>query len=614
MSHNPELIHLTILAEIDGLVSRIRRWLSPIPAWAPAEAGRNVVSRILDRVHSLRIRLESPLVIATFGGTGTGKSTLVNAIIGQEVSQTGRQRPTTTQPVLLIHPDFELSALGLDAGQFQVRRIDVPVLRDIVLIDCPDPDTSETAETGSNLAILRSVLPQCDVLIFVSTQQKYRSARIADELADAAAGCRLVFVQTHAEQDSDIRDDWKKHLTPGYQVPDMFFVDSRRALAEQVRGQRPSGDFARLMELLTSQLGASRRVAVRRANLIDLLEESLSVCRRNYDQQLPAVRRLREVLEEQKQSIRKSLTEQLRHELLLNRSLWERRLLNAVTDIRGFSPFSTALRLYNGLGSILASFSFFRARSSAQMALIGAMQGARWLKTRVQEQDADSALDRLAGFSLTDQQLQESRMIVSGYLRSAQITEGSGSGQREMNHLRQQAAHVEDQFLGDARRSIDELIERLAEEHCTPRLQTVYEGLLLSYLVFIIARIGYNFFWSSFLAPLIGAKTHAEPLLTVDFYIPAAIFLVLWSGLLVFGFIWQLRQGLETRIQGLAESIVSRHMSDGLFPELEVCCEGIFTDDLMLSELLEDVSGFRRRLADLTSFLGGPRRPASETV
>ncbi len=120
MSLTPELQQLAILAEIDDLVLRVRRWLDDAPALGSCAKARSLVSKIVERVNSLRIRLESPLVIATFGGTGTGKSTLVNALIGQEASESGRQRPTTIMPVLLIHPDIETNALGLDLSQFHV--------------------------------------------------------------------------------------------------------------------------------------------------------------------------------------------------------------------------------------------------------------------------------------------------------------------------------------------------------------------------------------------------------------------------------------------------------------------------------------------------------------
>lgn len=608
MSLTPELEHLTILAEIDDLVVKVRRWLDHSPAWDPAHKARSVVRKIVERVSTLRIRLESPIVVATFGGTGTGKSTLVNALVGQEVSQSGRQRPTTTMPILLVHPDFETNALGLDLSQFQIKKIDTPMLRDLVLIDCPDPDTSEGADSGSNLARLRAILPHCDVLLYVSTQQKYRSARISEELADAAAGCRLVFVQTHADQDSDIRDDWKQNLAPAYQVPDMFFVDSRRAMLEQAQGQRTSGDFGRLIDLLTNQLGASRRVAIRRANLIDLLEEALTLCRVDYDKRLKEVRSLQDILEQQRTKLRDSLTTQLRDELLLNRNLWERRLLAAVTDIWGFSPFSSVLRFYNGLGAFIASFSFFRARSSAQMALIGAMQGARWVKSKVEENDADSTLERLASFGIADQHLQEARMVVSGYVHSAGIQTEDFSDRRDLSQLRRRAAQVEGQFLGDARRAIDQLIEELAEQHCTKIIQYRYEGLFLLYVAFLILRVGYNFFWSSFLAPILGARAEAEPLLAVDFYIPAVLFLVLWSGLLVMIFIWNLRQGLTERIHQLAQSMVETRISEGLFPTLEAACHEITQEDRSLTELLEQTSRFRRHLADSTAFLGSQRR------
>ena len=608
MSFTPELQQLTILAEIDDLVLRVRRWLDDVPAWDPARKARSLVSRIAERVHSLRIRLESPLVVATFGGTGTGKSTLVNALIGHEASESGRQRPTTTMPILLVHPDLETNALGLDLSQFHVKRIDAPVLRDLIIIDCPDPDTSEAAESGSNLARLRSILPHCDVLLYVSTQQKYRSARISDELADAASGCRLVFVQTHAEQDSDIREDWRQHLAPAYQVPDMFFVDSRRAFAEQSQGQRPSGDFSRLLELLTNQLGVSRRVAIRRANLIDLLEEALTVCRTDYDRELPAIRKLQEVLEQQRITLRDTLTNQLRDELLVNRNLWERRLLSAVTNIWGFSPFSSVLRLYNGLGAFIASFSFFRARSSAQMALIGAVQGARWLKSRAEEQGAETSLERLASFGITDQHLQESRMVVSGYVHSAGIEAEEFADRRDLAQLRRRAASVESQFLGDARRGIDELIEELAEHNCSALTRWRYEILLLLYVLFVVGRIGHNFFWSSFLAPIVGSASHAEPLLTVDFYIPAVIFLLMWSGILVLSFTWRLRQGLSQRIHQLAQSMVETRISEGLFPSVDRVCQMVLDDVRRLTELLERTSRFRRDLAEGVGFLGGQKK------
>jgi hypothetical protein len=611
MTQHEQLEHIALLTEVDDLTSRLHRWIDDCPNWETAQRSRSLVRHLLDRVAVLRIRLETPLVVATFGGTGTGKSSLVNALIGTEGTTAGRQRPTTTTPVLLVHPEMPVEALGLDLDRFRVKQVDAAVLRDIVIIDCPDPDTSEGAAPGSNLAILRDIIPHCDVLLYTSTQQKYKNARVIDELADVAAGCRLVFVQTHADLDSDIRDDWKNFLKSGYEVPEMFFVDSNRALSEQRNGQRPTGDFGRILDLLSNELGAAKRVAIRRANLIDLLQEALTICRADYDAHQPKVAELSAVLDQQRTQIKQTLTKQLCQELLANRSLWEQRLLTAVAEKWGFSPFSSVLRLYNGLGAFIASFTFFRARTSAQMALIGAVQGARWVKSRAKEQEAESSLDRLSTFGISDQQLQESRLLISGYVRSAGIEYKVSEDRRDLTDLRRNAATVEGEFLGDATRAVDEVIEELSMINSSPFTRFRYEVLFIAFILFLVGRIGHNFFWSSFLAPMVGTATEAKPLLTVDFYIPALIFLVIWSGFLVTMFTWKLRSGLTNRVQQFAQSMAESRLLHGLFPNLESTCQSVQQDSQTLTSLLDQTESFRHNLADTASGFLGHRRENS---
>lgn len=585
---SPELAQLEMLAQVDQLVERLRRWVEPDSPWEPLEHCRALLRRLLSRIETLRVRLEAPLIVATFGGTGTGKSALVNALVGRECTPSGRQRPTTTRPVLVAHPQTELELLGLPLDEVDVNRIDTPLLRDIVIIDCPDPDTTEAETAGSNLARLHHLLPFCDVLLYTSTQQKYRSARVVDELEAAATGCRLVFVQTCADLDEDIRDDWRTQLDGRYRVPEIFFVDSLRALREQQSDQRPSGDFRRLQDLLSSELAASHRTQIRRANLVDLVLAALDRCREHVARYAPSVERLTTGLEDQQRRLIELMSNHLRDELLTSRGLWERRLLAAVTQRWGLSPFSAALRAYNGLGGLIASAGLWRARSSAQMALVGAVQGARWLAARSQELDGESRLDRVASLGLDDGVLRESQFVIAGFVQDARI-DGRLVQEGTFDRLRHQAVRVEDRFLGDAGRKVDDVINDLATRHSGLASRSAYEVLLFTMLAYVIGWPAYNFFYAH---PWLG-----RPLISADFYIHGAIYVALWSGILVMLFTSRLRSGLVQRVTELARQMAESRLSAGLFPDLEKALAEIRLQQERLEALSVTTVELRREIA-----------------
>jgi hypothetical protein len=157
-----ELAQLELLAHIDELVTQLSTWSAAPSPWETVSHGKSLVKRLLQRIEPLRARVEAPLVVATFGGTGVGKSSLVNALIGEEVTMAGRQRPTTTNPIVLAHPQTDLSAYDLPLADLKVVTRDVPLLRDIVLIDCPDPDTTEGEQP-------RATWPDCIACCRIAT-------------------------------------------------------------------------------------------------------------------------------------------------------------------------------------------------------------------------------------------------------------------------------------------------------------------------------------------------------------------------------------------------------------------------------------------------------------
>ncbi len=576
-----ELAQIEMLAVVDSLIQQLKHWSEQKSDWKTAQHSQAMIQQLLPRLNMLRVRLESPLVIATFGGTGTGKSSLVNALIGSYSTTSGRQRPTTTEPVLIAHPDTDLDRLGLDLNEFHVKQKNIDQLRNIILIDCPDPDTSEATDEINNLSRLQHIIPLCDILLYTSTQQKYRSARVSDELKEAAIGRRLIFVQTHAGLDDDIRTDWKQQLALQFEVPEIYFVDSVQALEDQLADRPLEAEFASLQNILSTQLGKSERLQVRRANLLELIQNAIDHCSQKFKAGLPAIEELETFLRQQHVSLITQMSQELRTELLISRNLWERRLLSCVSDSWGFSPFSSMLRVYNGLGNLFASASLFRARNSAQVALIGALQGARWLGNRQKEQAAEDRLKRVGSFGLNDNKLRESQLLIDGYAQEAGLITHPNQISGSLENIQAEAASVEAKFLDDAGTKVDGIITKLANQNSGWFTRIIYESLFLSLIVYALVRIGKNFFYDSFL--------DETNILAIDFYVTAGVIFLIWSGFLVMMFTRKLKRGLVQEINQLADDLAEAKLSRGLFPDLEQACQKVHS----LQHSLERMGGER---------------------
>ena len=65
---------------------------------------RAVVDQVEDYLLPRLRDLDAPLLVVVGGSTGAGKSTLVNSLLGVQVTTAGVLRPTTRTPVLVCAP------------------------------------------------------------------------------------------------------------------------------------------------------------------------------------------------------------------------------------------------------------------------------------------------------------------------------------------------------------------------------------------------------------------------------------------------------------------------------------------------------------------------------
>lgn len=174
----PLRARLDALRELVGL-SRTR-----LDSGTLAEAGR-----VLDEAATRRRLSERHTVVAIAGATGSGKSTLFNALAGVMISETGVRRPTTAAPIGCSWTDGAaglLDRLGIP-GRLRRRPLQgagADELQGLVLVDLPDHDSA----VGEHREQVDRILALVDAVIWVVDPEKYADAMLHERYLRPMAG------------------------------------------------------------------------------------------------------------------------------------------------------------------------------------------------------------------------------------------------------------------------------------------------------------------------------------------------------------------------------------------------------------------------------------------
>ncbi len=133
-------------------------------------------------------------VLALAGGTGVGKSSVLNALAGVTVSPARALRPTTEKPLAWVANDAreELRPLLDWLGVERVLGHDRTDLSGVAILDLPDVDSVRI----EHRAAVDGLLPRIDVVAWVVDPEKYDDERLHDylrRLAPHAERMRFVF-------------------------------------------------------------------------------------------------------------------------------------------------------------------------------------------------------------------------------------------------------------------------------------------------------------------------------------------------------------------------------------------------------------------------------------
>jgi energy-coupling factor transporter ATP-binding protein EcfA2 len=242
--------------------------------------GAEVLSPARELAHRAgqRLRLSgSHTVVALAGATGSGKSSVFNALAGTDVSTVGVRRPTTGTAHAVIWGTDGAGPL-LDWLQIPRRHyldfVDQqggsdPRLAGLVLLDLPDHDSTTVAH---RLEVDRLVA-LVDVLVWVLDPQKYADAAVHERYLQPLAGHAEVMVVALNQADR----------LPTHHV-EAAVADLRRLLADDGLGPVPvlatsavaAGGLNGLQEVLVDAVAAHRAVLRRVAADLDAVTARLA--------------------------------------------------------------------------------------------------------------------------------------------------------------------------------------------------------------------------------------------------------------------------------------------------------------------------------------------------
>ena len=235
-----------------------------------SEPHREAAARVAAAARLRRDYFGKAVVVAIAGGTGSGKSSLLNAIAGTAVVPTSAIRPHTDEPLAWI-PEGDQAIAGFVAELGISAVVEHGGDTNLAVIDLPDLDSVQ----GQHRDLVERMIPLVDAVVWLFDPIKYHDPSIHREFLAAMTAYEPVFV--FALNKVDRLDEAESeavaaHLTgilglDGFEEPTVILVAA----------DPPVGSPIGIDELMAA---IGRRLIVTRADRVKLVGDLLGAGRR----------------------------------------------------------------------------------------------------------------------------------------------------------------------------------------------------------------------------------------------------------------------------------------------------------------------------------------------